>query len=191
GHSCVLSWWRAVKGAPAPPEWDPYAQEVARGLGAADLVVAPTEFMLAALEMHYGPLPARIRIPNGRDPAQFTPGIKENFVLTAGRFWDEAKNLRALDLVAPRLPWPVYAAGGQTGPQGGTAGFRNVRTLGRQSSSCLASWMARASIYALPARYEPFGLSALEAALAGCALVLGDIPSLREVWGDTAIYVNP
>ncbi len=32
----------------------------------------------------------------------------------------------------------------------------------------------------LPARYEPFGLSVLEAALSGCALVLGDIPSLRE-----------
>ena len=43
--------------------------------------------------------------------------------------------------------------------------------------------MARASIYALPARYEPFGLSILEAALSGAALVLGDIPSLREVWG--------
>jgi glycosyltransferase involved in cell wall biosynthesis len=44
---------------------------------------------------------------------------------------------------------------------------------------------------ALPARYEPFGLVALEAAMAGCALVLGDIPSLREVWGDAALFVNP
>jgi glycogen synthase len=43
----------------------------------------------------------------------------------------------------------------------------------------------------LPARYEPFGLSALEAALSGCALVLGDIPSLREIWGDAAIFVSP
>jgi glycosyltransferase involved in cell wall biosynthesis len=51
--------------------------------------------------------------------------------------------------------------------------------------------MERASIYVLPARYEPFGLSVLEAALGGCALVLGDIASLREVWGDTAVYVHP
>jgi glycosyltransferase involved in cell wall biosynthesis len=51
--------------------------------------------------------------------------------------------------------------------------------------------MGRASIYALPARYEPFGLSALEAALAGCALVLGDIPSLRELWRDAALFVDP
>ena len=44
---------------------------------------------------------------------------------------------------------------------------------------------------ALPARYEPFGLSLVEAAQAGCALVLGDIRSLREVWGDTALFVPP
>ena len=43
----------------------------------------------------------------------------------------------------------------------------------------------------MPARYEPFGLSVLEAALSGCALVLGDIPSLREVWGKAAVYVDP
>src|SRR5207244_3630962 len=48
-----------------------------------------------------------------------------------------------------------------------------------------------AAIYALPARYEPFGLSALEAALAGCALVLGDIPSLRELWDGAARFVPP
>src|SRR4051812_30788746 len=55
----------------------------------------------------------------------------------------------------------------------------------------MARWFGAASIYCLPARYEPFGLSALEAALAGCALVLGDIPSLREVWGEAAVFVSP
>ena len=51
-------------------------------------------------------------------------------------------------------------------------------------------WLRRATIFALPARYEPFGLSALEAGLAGCALVLGDIP-MREVWHDAAMFVPP
>jgi glycosyltransferase involved in cell wall biosynthesis len=31
----------------------------------------------------------------------------------------------------------------------------------------------------------------LEAALSGCALVLGDIPSLRELWNDAAVFVPP
>jgi glycosyltransferase involved in cell wall biosynthesis len=53
----------------------------------------------------------------------------------------------------------------------------------------VAEWQRRATIYALPARYEPFGLSILEASIAGCALVLGDIDSLREIWGDAALFV--
>src|SRR5205085_1278254 len=63
--------------------------------------------------------------------------------------------------------------------------------LGRLSAQALAGWFGRASIYALPARYEPFGLSALEAGLSGCALVLGDIASLREIWEGAAAFVPP
>ncbi len=63
--------------------------------------------------------------------------------------------------------------------------------LGRLAPQELTGYFGRAAIYALPARYEPFGLSVLEAALSGCALVLGDIPTLREVWGDAAEFVLP
>ena len=69
--------------------------------------------------------------------------------------------------------------------------FPNVRLLGRLNAAQMAEQFERASIYCLPMRYEPFGLSALEAALAGCALVLGDIPSQREIWRDAAIFVSP
>jgi len=31
----------------------------------------------------------------------------------------------------------------------------------------------------------------LEAGLSGCALVLGDIPSLRELWDGAALFVPP
>jgi glycosyltransferase involved in cell wall biosynthesis len=55
----------------------------------------------------------------------------------------------------------------------------------------MREWFASTSIYALPARYEPFGLSVLEAALSGCALVLGDIASLRELWNGCAVFVRP
>lgn len=63
--------------------------------------------------------------------------------------------------------------------------------LDRLCPENLASWYAEAAIYALPALYEPFGLSVLEAALSGCALVLGDSASLREIWGDAAVFVPP
>jgi glycosyltransferase involved in cell wall biosynthesis len=63
--------------------------------------------------------------------------------------------------------------------------------LGELEPTTLAWWMSRAGIYAHPALYEPFGLAVVEAALAGCSLVLSDLPSLREVWGDSAVYARP
>ncbi|MCW5979482.1 MAG: glycosyltransferase family 4 protein [Bryobacteraceae bacterium] len=186
GHSCVLSWWWAVKGASAPAAWRRYEREVRRGLRSADLVVAPSAAMLAQLERWYGPLPRSLVIPNGRDPRRFAPGDKRRVIFTAGRLWDEAKNVQALQSIAPRLAWPVYVAG-----EGYRSSEPNLQPLGPLPERDLAQWLAIASIYALPARYEPFGLTVLEAAMSACALVLGDIPSLRENWDGCAAFVAP
>jgi glycosyltransferase involved in cell wall biosynthesis len=185
GHSCLRSWWRAVKGEDAP-DCERYTAEVAAGLEAADLVIAPSEAMLASLGENYGE-PRRSRvIYNGRDAKTFKPGAKEPIVFAAGRLGDEAKNFEALEAAAPNLPWPVFVAG-----DGGEARPHHTRQLGRLSPRALAAWLGRASIFCLPSRYEPFGLSILEAALSGCALVLGDIPSLREIWRHRAVLVPP
>jgi glycosyltransferase involved in cell wall biosynthesis len=191
GHSCVLSWWNAVHGTDVPRRWDQYARAVSNGLRHANVVVAPTAAMLSCLLHHYGPVRSGRVIPNGRYAAAAPAPAKEPVVFTAGRVWDPAKNVAAVCEVASELPWRVYVAGEWQQPGGG-ATFRcdsAVTRLGALPPKEMANWMARASIYALPARYEPFGLSALEAALAGCALVLGDIRSLREVWGDAALFV--
>jgi glycosyltransferase involved in cell wall biosynthesis len=180
-----------VKGEPAPARYRRYREEVARGLRAAGRVVAPTRAMLGALERHYGPLARCTVIPNARARLKFAPAAKEPFILSAGRLWDEAKNVAALAAVASALPWPVRVAGAAEHPDGGHRPLSGLEPLGQLPSVELAEQMARASIFALPARYEPFGLSALEAAQSGCALVLGDIPSLREVWGDAAAFVSP
>jgi len=191
GHSCVWSWWRAVQGGTPPGEWRAYRERVEGGLAAADRVIAPTRAMLRELEEIYTPLPHGMVIWNGRDPAAARPGVKEPLVLAAGRLWDEAKNLAALDRAAPRVPWPVRVAGDARHPDGREIAPRHVEVLGRLSPAELAGWMSRAALFAAPARYEPFGLTAVEAALAGCALVLGDIASLREVWGEAACFVPP
>jgi len=191
GHSCVLGWYDAVRGERPPARFDRYRQEVSRGLRAAGLVVAPTYAMLRELDRFYGPLRSARAIWNARDRSLFRPGAKEPIVLAAGRLWDDAKNLRALDEAAHASPWPVYLAGEARHPDGGEARAANARVLGPLSPEELAVWMAHASVYALPALYEPFGLSVLEAALCGCALVLGDIPSLREIWSGTALFVDP
>jgi len=194
GHSCVLSWWRAVYATDPPAKWDRYAERVADGLQSADLVVAPTQAMLSSLDFHYGPLLRRRVIANGRHANGLyatPPSSKDALVLTAGRLWDQAKNVESVASVAPYLSWPVYIAGESRRPSGDSVSYGGVHCLGRLSARDLASWMARAAIFASPARYEPFGLSILEAALAGCALVLGDIPSLRELWDGAALFVPP
>lgn len=194
GHSCVGSWFREVRGSEAPPSLGEYRCRVRRGLRAARVVVAPTTWMLDTLDELYGPLPARRCIPSGRSTLELRPRAKVPMVLCTGRLWDEAKNVRALVRAAPSLSWPVCLAGDDTAPGGrpvALPGVEGVEALGRLPASSLAEVMGRASIYALPARYAPFGLSVLEAAASGCALVLGDIPSLRELWADAAVFVPP
>lgn len=192
GHSCVLSWWQAVKGEPAPPAWERYHQNIQQGLRAADQVVAPSQAMLTSLEQAYGPLPPATVIANGCDGLPWLQsGEKTDLILSVGRLWDEAKNLAALENIAPALDWPIFVAGEVAKPDGESVSPRQVQCLGRLDAPSLATWFARAAIYALPARYEPFGLSILEAALGSCALVLGDIPSLRENWQGAALFVDP
>lgn len=191
-HSCVYSWYEAVRGeAPPPRSWSRYRQIVRRGLRSADLVTAPTASLLESLRRHYGGFQAAPPIPNGRPPVPGPPAPGEPIILAAGRLWDESKNIQSLAAAAPRLPWPVYLAGETRHPNGHSVQFSGVRHLGLLPPRQLAHWMRRASIYALPARYEPFGLTILEAALSNCALVLGDIPSLRESWNGAALFVAP
>jgi glycogen synthase len=188
-HSCVRSWWRAVRGGPAPAEWDAYTRMVARGLQAARLVVAPSKAMLRSLLDHYGPLGEARVIPNGTAPDYFRPGVKEPFILGVGRFWDEAKNLGTLASAGAGLGWPLRLVGDSEA--GEAERWPGVELLGRQEADEVAALLSRAAIFAHPARYEPFGLAPLEAGLAGCALVLGDLPSLREIWGEDAWFVGP
>jgi glycogen(starch) synthase len=190
-HSCVLSWWAAVKAEAAPARFDAYRRRVGEGLAAADWVAAPTAAMLASLEQNYGSIGRARVIYNGRDPGRFTPGIKQPRIFSAGRLWDEAKNVRALDRAAPAVRWPISVAGDGEHPNGSQVKLENVRGLGQLNADEMTSHFSESAIYALPARYEPFGLSAVEAGLCGCALVLGDIPSLREVWDEAALFVAP
>ncbi|HEY4087996.1 MAG TPA: glycosyltransferase family 4 protein [Bryobacteraceae bacterium] len=196
-HSCVLSWWNAVRNEEAPPEWDLYQRRVRQGLLAADLLTAPSNAMLETIKRHYGPgLPAARMIPNGRDGGLFRPDAKKPMIFAAGRLWDEAKNVQALTRIAASLPWPVWLAGEDRHPMNAPAdaaepAANGTLRLGHLPARRLADCCACAAIFAHPARYEPFGLTVLEAAMSGCALVLGDIPSLRENWNGAALFVPP
>jgi glycogen(starch) synthase len=185
-HSCVLSWHEAVRGAPAPPAWRRYRDEVRAGLDGATRVVAPTNAMRSALLRLYELERAVDVIPTGVGAGPGAAQQRAPVVLGAGRLWDEAKGLATLDRAGARLPWPVELAGQSRGVRA-----RHARMLGPLPRPGLRARMAQAAIFAHPACYEPFGLAVLEAAQAGCALVLGDIDSLRELWDEAAMFVAP
>jgi glycosyltransferase involved in cell wall biosynthesis len=202
-HSCVFSWWAAVFGHAPPPAYDRYRREVTAGLVRARRVVAPTRSMLRALEKEYVGIPHGVVVPNGLAGGGGFPARKEALFFAAGRRWDRAKNLDSLVDASRWLTWPVVIAGSEARP--GAPEAENARSRGIQAAgaeggvrwlgwvdpSAVDDWMARAAVYVSPSRYEPFGLGALEAALRGCALVVSDIESFREVWGDSATFVSP
>jgi glycosyltransferase involved in cell wall biosynthesis len=137
---------------------------------------------------------ARAKISVIHNFAQFGSNIhtaKAPFILAAGRIWDPAKNLEMLNRIAPELEWELRIAGSTCGPDSSSASLGNVTALGQLPRLALLASMGAAAIFAHPALYEPFGLSVLEAAQAGCCLVLSDIPSLRELWDDAAVFLDP
>lgn len=192
-HSCVLSWWAAVFGERAPERYDEYRRRVSAGLRAAACVVGPSFALLDALRSCYGELRRTRVIPNGIAALPPSTGRREkaNLIFACGRIWDRAKNLECVAESARDLAWPVRIAGSQAETSGASIERSGARLLGPLTPLEVRAELERAAIFVHPALYEPFGLAPLEAARHGCALVLGDIPSLREVWSDAAIYVAP
>ncbi|WP_254452217.1 glycosyltransferase family 4 protein [Roseicella sp. DB1501] len=191
-HSCLATWWEAVRGGPLPADFTWRTALLRQGYAAADALTAPSHAFAEATARCYGLARPPAVVRNGRPPSRPAAppaGAPARFALTAGRLWDAGKNLDTLDRAAARLSWPVLAAGPLRGPEGSEAAPRHVRPLGRLDATALSAWMGAAPVFVSLARYEPFGLAVLEAAQAGCALVLADIPSFRELWEGAALLV--
>lgn len=190
-HSCVASWWQAVHGTALPADFAWRTGLVRAGLHAVDAVVTPTMAFGEVTHRIYELEEAPRTVHNGRKPLTLPPGAPHDFVFTAGRLWDEGKNLATIDAVAAGLGVPLHAAGPVRGPNGAAVLFDNIHSLGTLDEAELGRWLAAKPVFASAALYEPFGLAVLEAAAAGCPLVLSDIPTFRELWEDAAIFVPP
>jgi glycosyltransferase involved in cell wall biosynthesis len=190
-HSCVATWWRAVRSGPLPADLAWRATMARDGLERSDLVAAPTRAFALAVQTAYGLPLAPHCLHNGRDAARGEQRSSDLFVLTAGRLWDAGKNVAAFDRAASLSSLPFFAAGPLEGPDGAQITLSHARSLGRLSTDALAEQLAARPIFVSTALYEPFGLAVLEAAQAGCALVLADRPGFRELWEGAASFVDP
>jgi glycogen(starch) synthase len=198
-HGDMVSWWKAVHGhEPESSRWmRSHRHVITRGLAEANAVVAPTNSMLETIRASYlHPANAQV-IPNGRNPLYFNPYVgKEDFVLAVGRIWDLGKQVSLLTHC--KHPVPVCIVGSEAPPRSSKVPIRadvklaldnvSISFKGPQSEAQLRSLYSRAAIYAATSRYDPTGISALEAALSRCAIVANDIPAFREVWQEDAVY---
>ncbi len=181
-------------GGEAPPRYDRYRREVARGL-------APCRVGGG------GPDPGRCSTPScattaaprglagGGDPQRRRPRAVrpapqgEELVLAVGRLWDQPRTSRR------SARWPLTCPGRSRWP-GATSTRTEVRARGRRALPSLRAprrarrlrrrrrARPRVDLRARPARAtRRSACRSLGLRSPRCALVLGDIPSLREAWG--------
>jgi len=120
------------------------------------------------------------------------------FVLTVGRI-EPRKNSLGLIRAVRALGWPLVIIG-QAAPgfeeysqECRRAGGDHVSWLGQldHQDPLLASAYRAARVFALPSWFETPGLAALEAALAGCPIVVTPYGSARDYFGELAEYARP
>jgi glycosyltransferase involved in cell wall biosynthesis len=198
-HGDLITWWLAVHGhEPRSARWlSRYRETIVRGLLGASAVVSPSAAMLDALHLSYLQVKREQVIYNGRNPIFFNPYVsKEDSVLSVGRLLDAGKQVHLLTQHQHSLPVCIVGSEQPVNPP--RVPIRAdvkvateqlcVSLKGPQTEAQMRNLYSRAAVYAATARYEPFGIEALEAALSRCAIVANDIPSYREIWGDDALY---
>ncbi|WP_300973857.1 glycosyltransferase family 4 protein [Sphingomonas sp. LHG3406-1] len=192
-HSCVATWWEAVHGGEALPDDLAWRSNLVReGLGRSDVSVAPSESFARAVQKAYRLPEPPLTVANGR-LANVGHTARQPFdvALTAGRLWDAGKNVAAFDRAAALSGIPFLAAGPSEGPDGSRLCLSHARAVGNLPAADLGELLLKRPLFVSVALYEPFGLAVLEAAQAGCALVLADCPVFHELWEGAALFVDP
>jgi glycosyltransferase involved in cell wall biosynthesis len=168
----------------------------------ADRIVADTltarDEIVRRLEMS----PARVAVCGaGVDEEWF--GIVRRpdepaYVLAVGTV-EERKDLETAVRAVARVPGLRLVSAGAPTAYASRVG-EVVRALGVGDRVSLAGYVSEERLHALyagasalifPSRYEGFGLPPLQALAAGVPVIASDIPVLREVLGDCALFAPP
>jgi alpha-1,3-rhamnosyl/mannosyltransferase len=200
---------RKVPWAVRPDSGAALRERLERTIFEADLLLTPSEAVRQEL-IGMGVAPGRVRaIHHGTGlvgetpPGPLPPGTPSRYALHVGTV-EPRKNVSTL-LAAWRLlrarradPPAIVLCGGFG--WNAEAVRREIAEaeregwlvhLGYTGAAELAALYNGAELVALPSFYEGFGLPAIEALKAGAPLVASDLPVLREVAGDAALYAPP
>ncbi|MBX5494468.1 MAG: glycosyltransferase family 4 protein [Bryobacteraceae bacterium] len=189
-YSCELARWLADKKEASPAVLNRYDLQVRLSLQKADVLVTPSDALRRQLESFFKALPETRVVRCGRDPKRFRISWKESLIAAFGPYWDDPVNLANLDAVAAHLPWPIVVP--VEDPEAIQRMFRPqaIRLIPAGAKERL-ELLSRASIYIHPAAYDVVGFPAIDAAMSGCSLILGENEGMRDMWEDTVRYVPP
>ncbi len=122
---------------------------------------------------------------------------REDFCLHVSILSGSHKNVRRLIEAAIRSRFRLVLAG-NPGDNDFLSWLRqiekehsNITVLGRVSDEKLAELYSKAKVFALPSLFEGVGLVALEAAAAGCEIVLTNRGAPKEYYNGMAALVDP
>jgi glycosyltransferase involved in cell wall biosynthesis len=179
---------------------------VARGLERAARVVVNSSWAKSRLGQAKCPVivsPEGLRHDLFRpEGAAGAPGLPENYLLWASNLYPYKRVGLALAAYAGMPPgvrseYPLVVVGGDWGnlarakEEAARLGIQgDVRFLGWVGDEDMPALYRGARAHVLSTAEETFGRSVLEAMASGCPNVVQDLPVLREVAGETALYVD-
>jgi len=187
---------------------------IPRSLRMAAKTIAVSEFTREEIEKFYKIPAEKIAVAeNGIDFETFNQNVSrekldavrkkydlpEKFVFYIGTL-QPRKNIPVLIEAAKDLDTKLIVAGNRKAHNFDPEIDATIEKCGLQKKIIFPGWINEedkpamyklADCFVFPSLYEGFGIPILEAMAAGTPVVSSDIPALREVGGDTALFCDP
>ena len=176
------------------PRWELAYRKRLYGASArrSRIVIAISEHARETLVERLSLEPDRVRtIHLGVDLERFSPTEvpREPFLFYPANAWPHKNHERLFEAVALLRREHRDLRLVLTGDHADVPDFVDAR--GRVGQDELVGLYRRASALVFPSLYEGFGQPVLEALACACPVACSDLPPLREVAGDAAVYFDP
>ncbi|MDG2123980.1 MAG: glycosyltransferase family 4 protein, partial [Verrucomicrobiales bacterium] len=160
------------------------------GMERADVVVAVSGYTAGVCGREYGIGRGKIAVVhNGVEAGCVGGGPREELVVFVGRLaWQKGGEMfvRVAKRVRERFPGVRFVMAGDGELREQLVG-RGVEVLGFLERDEVFALLARAKVFCMPSVSEPFGIAALEAAVAGLPVVVSRQSGVREVLGSARL----
>jgi glycosyltransferase involved in cell wall biosynthesis len=190
-----------LTGEYSTPEFRARFADQARDAAArADMVIAVSEFTRSQVIGLLGVEPERVRvIHHGTRSLAFPAEARQKVILNVGAIQKRkniARLVEAFEAVNNGWRLVLIGSGGYGAAEiyariAASSARGRISVLGYVTPEELASWYARAMIFAFPSLDEGFGMPVLEAMAAGTPVLTSTRSALPEVAGEAALLIDP